>query len=340
MTAKWHAPKRAIYLLISVAFLAVGSGGLLGCKPQPDSMFEQQAEAKSTTAIDPLANPKNVVAVDASASPSINNPPITAIHITKQQAIAQQPNCNPTLTDCQYFELNILDFSPAQPWLTRMMWQTIARVLAPETPLASQDETAKKTVSMLFNQIEYSEQGVATLPMYQRIDTALVLNPVAASGSLKQSLIDNKTNHSADITTAVNNPIATGYLMVRASQHRGGRQQQQLNYVMLDMHKKLQLTIDDILLPDVTTEALLLAFQSAKKDWLTSQNIEQKYHEDWPLPLSRQWYLDAKGLHMVYQSGELLDVKTDAVDLIVPYPLLRDLIKPNYIVQIPLDAKS
>ncbi len=36
---------------------------------------------------------------------------------------------------------------------------------------------------------------------------------------------------------------------------------------MLDMQKKLRLTIDDILLPQVTTDALLLLFQTAKKGY-------------------------------------------------------------------------
>jgi len=35
---------------------------------------------------------------------------------------------------------------------------------------------------------------------------------------------------------------------------------------MLDMQKKLQLTIEDILLPKVSTDELLLTFQTAKNN--------------------------------------------------------------------------
>lgn len=346
MNAKRKKRKYALRPLIFAALLASGSSALISCGQPPQSLFERQAEAESANDFEINAGTGEQLASIAPVTPvTIDNAFATSIDIIKQQSSAQQPNCIPTQTDCQYFELNVLSFNPAQPWLTSIMWQTIARVLAPETPLASQDETAKKTVLKLFNQIEYSVQAVDTLPMYQRIDTELILNPVLDNrfynGSVHSNgLSDSKTDENKNTTVAARNPIATGYLSVRSRHHRGARRQQQLSYVMLDMQKKLQLTIDDILLPQVTTEALLLAFQTAKKDWLTLQGVEHKYLEDWPLLLSKQWYLDAQGLHMVYQSGELLDVKTDAVDLMVPYSLLQNLIKPRYMVQAPLDPMS
>jgi len=316
--------------LILSMLLVISSSGLLSCEQQPQSMFERQANTDS--AIDIVDNddtnnddnPNPAVAVVASVTPvtpsdSKNSNSATRIQANKQQAVARQPNCRSLQARCQYFELNILEFSPAQPWLTSIMWQTIARALAPETPLAGQDEIAKRTVSILFSQIEYGTKAVESLPMYQRIDTELVLNPAVGDPSID----------SPD----------TAYLTVRANQHRSDSRQQQVTYVMLDMQKKLQLTIEDILLPEVSTNELLLTFQTAKKEWLALQDVEQQYHEDWPLHLSRQWYLDQQGLHMVYQSGELLTAKTGAVDLMVPYALLQELIKPRYIVQPPIDSK-
>lgn len=325
-----------------MGLLLVVSSPLAGCGHQPQSLFEQQAEAESANEIETRANVSQQVAVVTPVMPATTrNAAIIPINIIRKQTIAKQPNCDLVPTNCQYFELNFLDFNPAQPWLTSIMWQTIARVIAPETPLASQDETAKKTVLMLFKQIEYGEQIVDTLPMYQRIDTELVLNPTI--GRLQaEGRISTNTNEfgSAD----------TGYIAVQSRQQRGVKGQIQLSYVMLDMQKKLQLTLNDILLPQITTDALLLAFQTAKKDWLAlyggesqganSQGTEQKHLEDWPLSLSKQWYLDDKGLHMVYQAGELLEVKTESVDLMVPYPLLQGLIKPQYIVQTPVKSKS
>lgn len=297
--------------------LFMSSSILLSCEQQPQSMFEQQASIKSAHDIESntTANSSTHIKL-ATVAP--------AIQANKQQAIARQPNCDPLQSRCQYFELNILQFSPEQPWLTSIMWQTIARVLAPETPLASQDEVAKKTVAMLFNRIEYSEQVVKSLPMYQRIDTDLVLNlpseAALSSGSSKALDPESELGSST-----------TGYLVVRSKQTRNDSQQQ-LTYVMFDMQKNLQLTIEDILIPEVSTNDLLLAFQPAKIDWLTLQGIEQKYHEEWPLQLSRQWYLDHKGLHMIYQAGELLTTKIESVDLLIPNASLQGLIKPAYIV--------
>ena len=46
-----------------------------------------------------------------------------------QHAIARQSNFNFLQTRCQYFESNFLESSPAKPWPTSIMWQTIARAL-------------------------------------------------------------------------------------------------------------------------------------------------------------------------------------------------------------------
>lgn len=338
MDTKFYKPQCSMSPLILSMLLVVSSSSLLSCEQQPQSMFEQQANADSASNLgindndDAKANIVTMVApVAPTTTDSINSTAGTMIHASKQQAVARQPNCNSLQTRCQYFELNVLEFSPAQPWLTSIMWQTIARVLVPETPLASQDETAKKTVSMLFSQIEYGNKVVDSLPLYQLIDTELVINPAASSSVIGQN---------TSLTNSSSSSIATGYLAVRSrQQHRNDSRQQQLTYVMLDMQKELQLTIEDILLPEVSTDELLMAFQTAKKEWLTLQGIEQKYHEDWPLHLSRQWFLDEQGLHMAYQSGELLNSKTDAVDMIAPYTLLQGLIKPSYIVPLPIDSK-
>ncbi|WP_201527398.1 hypothetical protein [Psychrobacter frigidicola] len=339
MNAKTNKSKAGNYILISALLLFISSG-LAGCDHQPKSLFEQKAEAESANEIETRAHTSEQMVIVAPVTPATtDNAAVTPIHIIKKQTIAQQRNCDPTQNECQYFELNVLEFNPEQPWLNGIMWQTIARVLAPETSLASQDDTAKKTVLMLFDQVEYSEQVVDTLPIYQHINTELVLNPTINSLQADERTRARKNERGyAD----------TGYLEVQSSQQRGVKRQPRLSYVMLDMQKKLQLTMKDVLLPQVTTDELSLLFQTAKKDYLSShsdelqssgsqdvklQDTEPRSVKGGALSLSQQWYLDDKGLHMVYQAGELLDMKTESVDLMVPYELLQGLIKPRYIVQ-------
>ncbi|MEC5209497.1 hypothetical protein RCH20_000546 [Psychrobacter sp. PL15] len=330
-------------LLLTLTMLLTISSSLLSCAQQPQSMFEQQANAESAYDIELNNNLGSANTVGASGA-AVSS----AIQASKQQAIARQPNCNPRQTRCQYFELNVLEFSPEQPWLNSIMWQTIARKLAPETPLASQDEVAKKTVSMLFNQIEYGEQTVKSLPMYQRIDTELVLNLPSETIPLNARASDNERFSNQVSSIASNNQLnaeselgylTTGYLKISLQQHRNGSQQQ-FTYVMFDLQKELQLAIGDILLPEVSVDELVLVFQNARKKGLSLQGIEQKYHEDWPLQLSQQWYLDPQGLHMVYQSGAPLTTKTEAIDLLVPYTLLQGLVKPRYMVPPSIDNKA
>ena len=309
-----------IKFYLSIGAMIILSAQILSCSQQPKSMFEQQAEANSASDIEIVNNIElgQEVAIVAPKSAPGDGAQTTHITIKSEQAIAQQPNCDPVQKQCQYFELNVLGFTPKQPWLTSIMWRTIAQVLAPQMPLASQDQTAKDTVAMLFNKVEYGELVDSTLPMYQRIDTELVLNPVISD------------------TDSELEAVASGYLLVRSNLQQGA-DRQHLNYVMLDMQKKLQLTLQDILLPQSDPDALLAIFKDAKQQWLHSQNIEDPDIKDQPLTLSKQWYLDAKGLHMVYQAGELLPNQTDVVDLIAPYSLLQGVVKAHYMVQSGVD---
>lgn len=312
-------------LPLSVAMI----GLLLGCQPQPKSMFEQQAEAETvetsdTVYTDAQTNGDTTAVVKPLQAVATSAPMIDVVH---RQAIARQRGCPADNVDCQSFELNVLRFRPEQPWLTTIMWQSIARILAPEMPLTSQDEAAKKTVSILFNQIAYSEQRVKTLPLHQRIDTDLVLNP-------------QNTGQAETANTQTEAPAHTGYLVVRLTNTDRGAERQFAYYVMLDMQTQLQLTLSDILLPHITNEQLLATFQNAKKEWLSTQGIAAEKQDDWPLALSKQWYLDSQGLHMVYQSEELLAGNTEAVDLMVPYGLIDGLIKPHYIVHAATDKAT
>ncbi len=322
INAKRNQSKNITSLWLSVVFL-FSITSLIGCDQQPKSMFEQQADNKAADKIVIASDDQSVLIKPDLSKDRISGETnkMAAIQVNKQQAIAHQRNCDPNKKPCQYFELNVLGFVPEQPWLSSIMWKTIAQILAPSTPLASQDQAAKNTILMLLKQIEYSEQAVNTSSLYQRIDTELVLNRVGTSNA-----------DAAIEASSKSEPMVTGYLLVRSTVKRGSSPHH-LDYVMLDIQKKLQLTIEDILLPTVSTDSLLLAFQGAKEDWLISQGVAKDSVDDWSLPLSQQWYLDEQGLHLVYQSTELLEVDTEAADLLVPYSQLTALIKPAYIVQ-------
>lgn len=323
--------------VLTVIFSSVA--GLSACQQQPKSMFEQQAEAdvsKPVVKLDASEVTANTATPDLSTSARND---ASTIDIITHQTVAQPPNCDAISPDCQYFELNVLEFLPEQPWLTTIMWQTIARVLAPETPLASEEKTAQKTVSMLFNQIEYAEQRVAALPLYQRIDTQFVLNPQNSDAIPSPQKSSGMTNDA----TADSTFISTGYLKILSTQQRDApydksRHQQAVNYVMLDIQKKLILNINDILLPNVTTTDLSQRFDGAKLIWLQAHNQDlstknsPRYAQSQQEPLAQQWYLDSEGLHLVYQSGELLATQTNVVDLVTSYSDLADLIHPKYIV--------
>ncbi|WP_201601510.1 hypothetical protein [Psychrobacter submarinus] len=303
--------------------LVLASQVLLGCAPQPESMFEQQAEEEAANEIGAHSTIQNYELSKPSTSSALDktgHKQALPINVSKQQTIARQPNCNGQQTRCQYLELNTLAFTPPQPWLTNIMWQTVARALSPDAPFISQQQVARDSVSALLKQIEFHSAGVSSQPKYQRIDTDLILN---------QGL-------SAD-----SNEVMTGYLLVESTQQRSeGHQQGHRDYVMLDMQKKLQLTVEDVLLADADTQKLLSTFNTIKKQWLAEQGVEQQYLEEWPLPLSEQWYIDQQGLHLVYQSGELLNTQLQPVDFVVPFTQLQGIVKPNYMVRLSTSMTS
>lgn len=235
---------------------------------------------------------------------------VAKFQLIEQQAISRQPHCDTQVEPCQYFELNVLGFSPTQPWLTTLMWQSVALVLSPEAPLASDNQQAKNTILKLIHQIEYGDQSAKVLPLYQRVDTSFVFNPTQDS-----------QRH-------------TGYLAVMARQIRTaeGQEKQTVRYVMVDLDKKLQLSLTDVLKTGTSTDELLTALKPSKLQWLEDQGVNKSQQSHWPLALSDQWYLDEEGLHMVYQGGEIIEEYQQVADLLIPYDQLETLIKPDYLL--------
>jgi len=325
---------------VLVIMLVLASQVLLGCAPQPESMFEQQAEEEAANEIGAHSTIQNYELSKPSTSSAANALDKTGhkqalpINISKQQTIARQPNCNGQQTRCQYLEINTLAFTPPQPWLANIMWQTVARTLSPDTPFISQQQVARDSVSALLKQIEFRSEGVSSQPKYQRIDTDLILNQGLSADSVAASNGSNMDSH-------MNNEVMTGYLLVESTQQRSeDHQQGHRDYVMLDMQKKLQLTVEDVLLADADTQKLLSTFNTIKKQWLAEQGVEQQYLEEWPLPLSEQWYIDQQGLHLVYQSGELLNTQLQPVDFVVPFTQLQGIVKPSYMVRLSTSMTS
>jgi len=320
--------------------LVLASQVLLGCAPQPESMFEQQAEEEAANEIGAHSTIQNYELSKPSTSSAANALDKTGhkqalpINISKQQTIARQPNCDGKQTRCQYLELNTLAFTPPQPWLTNIMWQTVARALSPDAPFISQQQVARDSVSALLKQIEFHSAGVSSQPKYQRIDTDLILNQGLSADSVAAS-------NSSNMDSNMNNEVMTGYLLVKSTQQRSENHQQgHRDYVMLDMQKKLQLTVEDVLLADADTQKLLSTFNTVKIQWLAEQGVEQQYLEEWPLPLSEQWYIDQQGLHLVYQSGELLNTQLQPVDFVVPFTQLQGIVKPSYMVRLSTSMTS
>lgn len=306
------------------------SAGLTGCSPSPKSMFEQQAEEqtkdqskeqkkeqkKEQNEEPAFDNQDPMQALDKEPLSDIANQsvsPLSAVTIYRRQAIARQPNCDDAAADCQYLELNTLSFDPDLPWLTHILWPNLARLLDPTMPLVAEEDSAKKAILKLFNQIAYGDQVVATRPLFQRLDTDLVINPTSKQG------------------------VSTGYLKLGLSQQRSGRLHEKERLIMLDLTKELQLNLKDVLEPNIDQSELLAKFVPAKLNWLSDHGIDAKGLAAWPVDTD-QWYLDENGLHLLFSAEDLSAITLTSIstaqsaDLTVPFSNLNGIIKPEFII--------
>ncbi len=305
MIAQRNPYKKLSGIALTTFFAA--SLSMVACSPAPQSVAEPQADSIKSTE-ENNAKPL-IIKAQSAPNPTENDDYIPAPNVTAnpEQAIARQPNCDPDTTVCQYFELNTLSFDPEPRWLTHIMWQSIARILDSKTPLVSEDESAKKMVTKLFNQIAYGEQPQTTQPMYQRVDTEFVT-----------------------ITQGSPNVAALSYLKISLNKHHQNQPPQALSYVMLEMQKQLQLNLTDILLPTAALTEVMNAAEPAKIKWLSEQGIEAKLLEGWSIAPPEQWYLDGDGLHLVYQPTALVETIAAPADLVIPFQALQGIIKPRY----------
>ncbi|WP_230655945.1 hypothetical protein [Psychrobacter sp. I-STPA10] len=218
------------------------------------------------------------------------------------------------LSPCIKFELNTLDFSPSQPWLSNIMWQTIAYQAVPDKTLSSEGGSAKIAVRMMLRQIKGLQTSAINLPIYQYINTEFAINK-NDTGYLKIDSVQQRFEHSP-----------------------------RLNYIyykMVDMSQQRQLTLSDILDKNYNKEALLALLQRIPK--ASQSGLEPVYHL--PVDLPAQWYMDDLGLHLLYQPGEMIEQTLDIyhtdkvldnnnlneiIELVVPYEVINNMLKPQY----------
>ena len=96
-------------------------------------------------------------------------------------------------------------------------------------------------------------------------------------------------------------------------------------YVNLDLLKKKRLALDDVLKKGVEAK-LLDAIYESNVTWLQAHDIEKTQ-----LKLSDNFYFNAQGLVMVYPLYEMADYTTGMPELKVPYDVVADLLKPEYL---------
>lgn len=214
---------------------------------------------------------------------------------------------------CVEFELNSLDFSPVQPWLSDIMWQTIAHQVVPDKTLSNEGGTAKIAVRMVLRQIRGLQSPALNLPIYQYINTEFNGNK-NQTGYLKIDSIQQRYEHSPKLKYSY--------------------------YKMVDIADKKQLSFNDILNPKYNKETLLMLLQQMPK--ASQSESELIYHL--PIDLPAQWYMDDAGLHLLYQPGEMIEEALDIqatrtennnnlnriIEMVVPYEIINIILKPQY----------
>ena len=227
--------------------------------------------------------------------------------------VTSEKNQHGALSPCIEFELNTLDFSPSQPWLTDIMWQTIAHQAVPDKTMSTESGAAKIAVRMMLRQIRGLQTSAINLPIYQYINTEFAINK-NQTGYLKIDSVQQRYEHSPKLNYTY--------------------------YKMVDLSQQKQLALSDVLQPGHTQEELLMLLQQIPK--ASQSRLVPIDHL--PIDLPAQWYMDDLGLHLLYQPGEIIqqtfDERThkaldtnnldEIIELVVPYAVINSMLKPQY----------
>ncbi|RYZ93971.1 MAG: DUF3298 domain-containing protein [Moraxellaceae bacterium] len=107
------------------------------------------------------------------------------------------------------------------------------------------------------------------------------------------------------------------------------------NYYNLDIKRKKQLTLNDIILPNQQAALHQLVHQQYV-DWVSSSagnpDISQ-YEKDWPFKLTQNFNLGDAGLLFSYGQYEIGPYVVGMPEFVVPYAQLSGIVKPEYLLQ-------
>lgn len=106
-----------------------------------------------------------------------------------------------------------------------------------------------------------------------------------------------------------------------------------IDYYVLDIDRKKQLMLDDILLKGQKPKLDALLHQ-AYRDWVKKQMPDldlAEYEESWPYKLTENYTFDQNGLSFLFQEYEIAAYAVGMPELTVPYSQLKGIIKPEYL---------
>lgn len=101
------------------------------------------------------------------------------------------------------------------------------------------------------------------------------------------------------------------------------------DYIVFDLKQGKALTLEDILLPNILDKLTETLF-TYNSSWLEDHNISAG-----ELKLSDNFYLGATGLVFVYPVYELASYAEGETELSIPYVVLKDFVKAEYLPSLP-----
>lgn len=282
---------------VVASLLLAGMMGVTACQKKPS-----EADSSAKQPVQTLPQQTTL-----SNAPQAAQAPTGQLQVSAVKANYSVPACEDK--GCSQVDIQRLETS--QPWINQFLDQQILKL----SNVQLSEKTAKLTTL---------QANVDRFMAAAKADSAARQRPVPYSMQVSPVFL----GELGDVAR----------FKISAAFYTGGAHGSALdNYYNLDMQRKKQLVLADILLPQ-QQQALHDVVHQQYVDWVkrTAAGTDMvQYEKDWPFKLTQNFSLGDQGLLLAYGQYEIGPYVVGMPEFIIPYAQLSGILKPDYLPAAP-----
>ncbi len=170
------------------------------------------------------------------------------------------------------------------------------------------------------------------------LDRIQKVEPLAFEGAKKsaeEKVDEKRLNESSIVVRYIgqNQHLATFEMLTYSYSAGAAHGMYHKEYVNFDLNTKKRIALQDLIIAGSDSKLIEALYQN-NMTWLDAHSVEQN-----KLQLSDNFYYGANGIVFVYPLYELASYAEGMSELNLPYVLAKDLIKPEYLPNLPKYAE-